>query len=152
MKAFFIFLTICFTAPLVKAQTAMDSVKAVINDMFTAMKNGDSTALKNCFAETHVLQSIKIGKDGNVEAVETDELSGFASSISKAPKGSLDERIIFDAIKIDGPLASVWTPYEFYYNGKFLHCGANSFQLLRVKGSQWKIQYLIDTRRKAGCK
>jgi len=53
-------------------------------------------------------------------------------------------------VKIDGPLAIVWTPYKFYFNGKFSHCGVNSFQLVRFNGV-WKIQYLIDTRRRAGC-
>jgi len=41
----------------------------------------------------------------------------------------------------------VWTPYQFYYKEQYSHQGANSFQL--VKGVDgWKIQYLIDTRRK----
>jgi hypothetical protein len=61
-----------------------------------------------------------------------------------------DERITFETIKIDGPLAVAWTPYKFYYEGKFSHCGVNSFQLVRLNGA-WKIQYLIDTRRRTGC-
>jgi len=67
------------------------------------------------------------------------------------PKDAADERIVFETIRIDGPLASVWTPYNFYYEGKFSHCGVNSFQLVKING-EWKIQYLIDTRRKQGCK
>ena len=56
----------------------------------------------------------------------------------------------FETIKIDGALASVWTPYKFYSGATFSHCGANSFQLVKIDGA-WKIQYIIDTRRK-GCK
>lgn len=44
----------------------------------------------------------------------------------------------------------VWAPYQFYYKGKFSHCGADSFQLVRING-KWKIQYLVDTRRSQGC-
>ena len=38
----------------------------------------------------------------------------------------------------------------FYYKGQFLHCGVDSWQLVRLNGV-WKIQYLIDTRRKEPC-
>lgn len=68
----------------------------------------------------------------------------------EASRGGLDERIQFDVVKVDGPLASVWTPYKFYFKGQFSHCGVNSFQLVRVNG-EWKIQYLIDTRRRNDC-
>jgi hypothetical protein len=61
-----------------------------------------------------------------------------------------DERISFDLVKIDGELASVWTPYKFYAGEKFSHCGVDSYQLVKLNG-EWKIQYLIDTRRKQGC-
>jgi hypothetical protein len=47
-------------------------------------------------------------------------------------------------------MAAVWTPYNFYYNGQFSHCGVNSFQVIRFKDG-WKIQYIIDTRRRTGC-
>ncbi len=48
-------------------------------------------------------------------------------------------------------MANVWAPYEFYLNNDFSHCGVNYFQLF-FDGIQWKIIYLIDTRRKQGCK
>ncbi|HNJ29817.1 MAG TPA: hypothetical protein PLQ40_12740, partial [Ferruginibacter sp.] len=82
--------------------------------------------------------------------VKTDAVADFANSISKLPKDAADERITFDVVRVDGALAIAWTPYKFYFNGKFSHCGVNSFQLVRFNG-EWKIQYLIDTRRKAGC-
>ena len=82
--------------------------------------------------------------------VQNERVSDFVNSISTAKKDSLDERITFETIKVDGPLASVWTPYKFYYAGKFSHCGVNSFQLVRING-RWKIQFLIDTRRRQGC-
>ena len=72
------------------------------------------------------------------------------SSFSKLSKNDADEKIKFEAIHIDGNLASVFTPYEFYYKGKFSHCGANSFQFVK-QNNVWKIQYIIDTRRKENC-
>lgn len=132
------------------AQTAEDSVKAAVTQMFTAMRNSDSVSLVNLFSETAVLQTINRNKEGKI-IVRSENVSGFGANISKLPKGDADERITFGAVHIDGPMASVWTPYEFYFKGNFSHCGVNSFQLVRING-EWKIQYIIDTRRKDGCK
>jgi len=133
----------------VNAQTAEDSVKAVVNKMFDAMRASDAVMLQSVFGDSALLQTISRNKEGKT-VVRNESVKDFAASISSAPKGSLDERISFETIKIDGPLASVWTPYSFYYNGKFSHCGVNSFQVVRLNG-EWKLQYIIDTRRKAGC-
>jgi len=131
------------------AQSAEDSVKTVINNMFAAMKNADGTGLKNCFSDSILFQTIARNKEGAM-VVRTESPAGFIDQISKATPGSLDERISFETVKVDGPLAIAWTPYSFYYNGQFSHCGVNSFQLVRFNGI-WKIQYIIDTRRKQGC-
>jgi hypothetical protein len=131
------------------AQTAEDSVKAVVNNLFTAMKNADTVLLKSTFADGAIFQTISKDKEGNT-VVRTEAVQGFIDLIGKQKKDDLDERITFGSVKIDADLASVWTPYHFYAGGKFSHCGANSFQIVRIKGL-WKIQYLIDTRRRQGC-
>ena len=131
------------------AQSAEDSVKNAVNLLFEGMKNSDPSILKKAFADSAILQTIGRTKEGKT-LIRNEKIDAFAESVSKAPKGSLDERIQFETIKIDGPLAIVWTPYKFYYDSKFSHCGVNSFQLVRING-EWKIQYLIDTRRRDGC-
>ena len=123
-----------------------DLIKASINGLFDGMKASDSAKITNAFSKTAVLQTIT--KNG---LVKNENIKDFAISISKAEKGSLDEKITFSNILIDGDLASVWTPYEFYYQGKFSHCGVNSFQLVK-SNNEWKVQYIIDTRRKDNCK
>jgi hypothetical protein len=149
MKYFFIVLTIIFSGLTTKAQTAEDSVKAVINKLFTAMKSADPALLRTCFADSMILQTIVKNNAGKLE-VRNEDPDGFIDFISKELPGNADERITFDVVKVDGPLAIAWTPYSFYYKGTFSHCGVNSFQLIRFEG-EWKIQYLIDTRRKVGC-
>ena len=149
MRYFFIVLTLLTSVSFTQAQSTEDSVKAVINNLFTAMKNADPVLLKSCFADSAVMQTVTRNKEGKV-VVRNDVVEGFANFIAKEKAGAADERISFDVIRIDGLLASVWTPYNFYYNGTFSHCGVNSFQLVRFNGI-WKIQYLIDTRRKTGC-
>ncbi len=148
MKYFLILLTMTLSVTM-KAQTAEDSVKTVITNMFSAMKNADPVLLKSCFADSMVLQTIGRDKDGKL-VIRNEAPQGFIDFISKETAGNADERITFDVVKVDGPLAIAWTPYNFFYKGQFSHCGVNSFQLVRFNGV-WKIQYLIDTRRKAGC-
>ncbi len=149
MKFVFILLTILFGSLNGSAQTAEDSVKTVINTMFSGMKNGDASLFKSVFSDSAILQTISRNKEGKM-IVRSDDISEFAGFVGTLKKDSADERIQFETVKIDGPLAIVWTPYNFYHNGKFSHCGVNSFQLVKFDGV-WKIQYLIDTRRRTGC-
>lgn len=149
MKYFLIVLTVCTCGITARAQTAVDSVSAVINKMFAAMKSADGPALKECFSDSVVFQTISRNREGSV-VVRNESAAGFVEQVSKAVPGSLDEQIVIESVKTDGPLAMVWTSYKFYYNGQFSHCGVNSFQLVRFNDS-WKIQYIIDTRRKQGC-
>jgi hypothetical protein len=128
-----------------QAQTAEDSVKAVVTKLFEAMRLSDTTMFKDCFSGNAILQTI--GKNGKVR---TEQLAEFIQQVNTFPKNAADERIRFKTILIDGDLAVVWTPYRFYYNNNFSHCGVNSFQLVRFNGN-WKVQYIIDTRRKENC-
>lgn len=150
MKKIFILICLISLAQYTQAQFATDSVKQVVNQLFTAMKTSDPVLLQQCFADSAILQTIAMNKEGKT-IVRNESVAAFAASISKAPAGALDERIEFDVVKTDGALAIAWTPYQFFLNGNFSHCGVNSFQLVRFNG-QWKIQYLIDTRRRTGCR
>jgi len=131
------------------AQSTEDSVKNVVNGLFEGMMKSDASLLKQAFADSAILQTIVTTKEGKTH-IRNENVNDFAVSISKLPKGAADERITFETIRIDGALATVWCPYKFYYNGQFSHCGVDAFQLVRLNG-EWKIQYLIDTRRKSPC-
>lgn len=149
MKRFvFLLLLIAFFGN-VSGQQTEDSVKACIDKMFLAMKNSDGKTLQTCFADSAILQTIAESKDGSLR-VRNESISAFASSVANSIRNTLDERIRFDLVKVDGNLAIAWVPYSFYYKGNFSHCGVNSFQLVRT-GGLWKIQYIIDTRRTSGC-
>ena len=140
---------ILFSVLNLKAQTAEDSVKMTINRFFEGMKKSDTLLLKSTMMQGIIFQTIAPNKEGET-VVKSENVAAFLTSIATPRKDVADERILFETIKIDGSLASVWTPYKFYMGSQFSHCGANSFQLVRQNGS-WKIQYIIDTRRKNGC-
>ncbi|MES1222334.1 MAG: nuclear transport factor 2 family protein, partial [Bacteroidota bacterium] len=123
--------------------------KTAVKLLFDGMINSDPLKIQSAFADSAILQTITFTKDGR-QVVRNESVKDFAETVGKTTKGDADERIQFETVKIDGPLASVWTPYKFYYKGQFIHCGVDSYQLVRLN-DQWKIQYLIDTRRKQPC-
>ena len=147
MKRFAILFTITLAlAGVAQAQTTEDSVKATINRLFEGMKNADTAVLKSAFTDDPILHTVATNKKKKVY-VRVEKYPDFVKITGQGKGGEADERVQFETIRIDGPLAMVWAPYEFYYKGKFHHCGVNSFQLVRLEDG-WKINYLIDTRRK----
>jgi hypothetical protein len=138
-----------FTGLKLQAQTDETAVKQVINNLFTGMKQSDTAMIRAAFSGAPILQTIARTREGQT-LVRTEPIDSFLVSISRPHTETYDERISFGTIQIDGDLAMVWTPYKFYLGEKFSHCGVNSFQLVRLN-NQWKIQYLIDTRRRQGC-
>ena len=128
------------------AQDTDEEIKAVINELFDGMREADSVKILSVFAPDAYMQSVAKNKEGKT-IIKRDEVAGFASFVGKQKKGAADEQIVFESIKIDGDLAFAWTPYKFIYNGTYSHSGVDAFCLVKLNGS-WKIQYLIDTRRK----
>jgi hypothetical protein len=144
-KALFITLFIISSTAFAQKSHENQAVKQVIQNMFIAMQTGDTALFRSCFAPKVIFQTI-VTKENQTQ-VKSEDFEAFLKSLIKYPKGALNERIKFKGVHEDGTLASVWTPYQFYYQGKFSHQGVNSFQLVKL-GKTWKIQYLIDTRRK----
>ena len=147
MRYFFILFTL--VSMNASAQTTEEQIKKTITNLFDGMRTSDTTLMRSAFSPTAVLQTIYKNKEGKV-IVRSDDVNKFVESVGKPRKDVYDERITFDIIRIDADLAIAWTPYKFYVNDNLSHCGVNSFQLVKMNDG-WKIQYLIDTRRKEGC-
>ena len=81
--------------------------------------------------------------------MKTEKASEFFKSIASVPNNvTLLEKITDYKVQIDGNMAHVWTPYEFYVNGQLSHIGVNSFTMVKEPNGEWKIVHIIDTRRK----
>ena len=146
-KAMLIILTIISTN--VFAQSDEEAIKQTINNLFDGMRKTDTSLIRTAFTDAPILQTVVKNKEGKTILL-TEPLDSFMVAMGKPHKEIYDERIVFDVIKIDGELAVAWTPYKFYVDEKFSHCGVDSFQLIKING-KWKIQYLVDTRRRQGC-
>jgi hypothetical protein len=119
-------------------------VKAAVETFFSAFHERDTVAMKAVLANELVLHTVTEKASGINLQVETRE--AFLKAIASTPKSiKYEEKLLSWNIQIDGKLAHVWTPYEFYINGNVVHTGVNSFQLYWKNGS-WKIIYCADTR------
>ncbi|MDO8969500.1 MAG: nuclear transport factor 2 family protein [Saprospiraceae bacterium] len=146
------FLAVCtpMIAQKAKPDNQEKAIKTVINRFFEGMEKGDTTLLKSTCMPDMQLQTYMTDKAGDMQ-LYTQDMRDFVQMVANITSDQYDERIKFEAIHAEQSLASVWTPYSFYINGKRSHCGTNSFQLVKTTEG-WKIQYILDTRRKQGCK
>ena len=132
--------------------SAADSaaVRQVVTNVFDAMRSRDTAKLRAQFAPDARLMSVGTTRDGSTR-VQADSVANFVTSIAGAPAGMvLDERLFNTEVRMDGPLATVWTEYDFYAGEKFSHCGVDAFQLAKLADG-WKIVQLADTRQRVGC-
>ncbi len=143
-------LFLCLSYAALAQQDEQEKVEAGIRLLFTGMLKADSVLLRSAFTSSAVLQTVSENvSTGGVKVLE-DNINDFITNVGKRKAGELEEVIEIQDLKIDTALASAWVPYSFYYNKKFVHCGVNSIQLVRIDGV-WKIQQIIDTRRKDNC-
>lgn len=133
------------------AQTDEELIKASINQVFDGMRKNDTTLIRQVLYPSCFLKSIGKNKEGVVKLQEDQIIDWLKSVGTKRDGVVLDERLTAYDIKIDGEMAMAWTPYEFYVNDKFNHCGVDVFTMMKTdKG--WKIVGIVDTRRKDNCK
>lgn len=122
-------------------------VQKAIEIFFEGFHQKDSVKIKTVCADKMILQSISESSvKGN--KLSNESAGEFYKSIATIPSTmKFLEKILSYNVQIDGSMAHVWAPYEFYLNDKLSHTGVNTFTLFKEKDS-WKIIYLIDTRRK----
>jgi hypothetical protein len=148
---FFVFMLKGFTA-VAQSKATEDSIKLTINTFFNGMKNRDTSLIRSTLSSNITLQSLQKNKEGKI-VIKNETAVGFLNQIATLPESikSIDERITFEKILIDDVMAMAWTPFELYLNNEFYSCGVNNFQLVK-ENNTWKINFIIDTRRKDNCK
>ena len=135
--------------PVAAQQSADDeaAVRAVVQRLFDGMRQRDTAMMRSVFADE--AQFYGLNREGNVHVTLP---SDFITGIAGAPADLLLDEVLHDVeIRIDGPLAVVWTYYDFFAGDNFSHCGYDAFQMLKTQG-EWKIVALADSRRREGCR
>ncbi len=151
MRKHFIFIFLLSISLSVKAQKSeSEQVKNTIIEFFEAFHKQGTLALRAMVKGDITMRSIASYNEGGSELTEST-FGEFLKNIASIPKEmTFEEKLLDFNIQIDSAMANAWTPYEFWFSGKLSHCGVNSFQLMKEDG-QWKIIYLVDSRRKKGC-
>ena len=128
-----------------------NDAKQLIDTFFEGFHKGDTLIMKSVMVENLPNQTVFTNKEGKANVIDGN-ISEFLKAIANRPADQVwEEKLLDYKVQIDGNLAHVWTPYEFWFNGNFSHCGANAFTLAKTEEG-WKIVHLIDSRRKEGCK
>lgn len=126
------------------AQAEEDLALAVVYQLFDGMRLGDSSMVAATFAPN--ARMVSAGPDG----IRFTRGQDFARLVASPHDSIWDEQIWDPEVKVEGPLATVWTKYAFFRGTQFSHCGIDAFQLTKLSG-EWKIIHLADTRQQEGC-
>jgi cyanophycinase len=133
----------------IEPQTVRDeaAVIAVVNRLFDAMRSRDTATIRSLtHPELRLFVPIETAQ-GTTVRVST--VNDFIGQVARSAE-RLDERAIRPVARVDGPLATVWTYYEFVRGSEFSHCGTDAFQFART-GDGWVITALSYTVRRDGC-
>ncbi|WP_420633100.1 nuclear transport factor 2 family protein [Candidatus Palauibacter sp.] len=120
---------------------------AAVQALFDAMAARDGDAIRDLLTDGAVFTSMVETADG----VQVGESTGaeFAASIGQ-PGPALLERMWEPHVMVQGPLAVVWTPYDFHVDSQFSHCGIDAVSLVHTDEG-WKISSIAYTRERDGC-
>lgn len=126
------------------------AVLAPIQRLFSAMESRDTLGLAASFHPEARLSSV-VAREGKIQT-QSSNIPSFIARLASSPAGDLLEELHYAELRIDGDLATAWTPYTFVYKGQISHCGTNSFQLARTgENGQWQIYSILDSRYNKDC-
>ncbi|WP_299261633.1 nuclear transport factor 2 family protein [uncultured Aquimarina sp.] len=155
MRRFLILFFLFISCNTVFSQKEIDAnqknAKQTILDFFEGFHKGDTVQIKSTIDPNMAMQTISKGKDGKIKTVQTDIRKFLEIIHNRSKDQKWFEKLLSFKIDADANIAQIWTPYEFYVNDQFSHCGVNIFQLFN-NGTTWKIIAIADTRKREGCK
>ncbi|MBV9932458.1 MAG: nuclear transport factor 2 family protein [Alphaproteobacteria bacterium] len=92
--------------------------------------------------------AVATGKDGK-QVVRHFTWAEFFAHLPK-DKPVVEEHMTAPLVRVDGDVALVWGRYQVTVDGKFLHCGTDHFDLVRVEGT-WRILNVTWNQVTTGC-
>jgi hypothetical protein len=111
---------------------ARAAVLAVADSALSAITRGDMIALTDL-----MLPDASLFPSRTIDGV-TQARARSRADQRTAPMRGITERGFRPEIRIGGPIATVWYPYDLYVDGKWSHCGVDVFVMFQV-GTGWKI-------------
>lgn len=134
-------------APARTTGPARDSVVATVQEFFAAIETSDSTRAARTIHPDGGMFSFQ--PRGDATRLVSERLSTFPSDLA-TNKRKLLERMWEPTVLVHGPVAVVWTAYDFHVDGVFSHCGIDAFTLTRTPAG-WRIVNVTYTVERTGC-
>jgi cyanophycinase len=126
------------------------AVLRTMNRLFEAMRQKDTVTIR-AIAHPELRLFVPQAPAGTRSTVRVSGLDQFIASIAAAQQ-RLDERPYTPQVRVDGPLAAVWTYYEFWRGEEFSHCGTDALHFARAGETAWQIIGLAYTVQREGCR
>lgn len=117
-----------------------EAVLAVAEAALEAITQEDMAAVADLFLDEAV--TFAVTADGMDIDLRTMSVGDWRAM---TPAADLVERGFDAEVRVAGPVANVWLPYDFYIDGALSHCGVDVFTLLRTELG-WRIAGLTFTR------
>jgi hypothetical protein len=127
--------------------TEEQNVLETVQRFFDAMANRDAAAALEVMIPEGRFFSLREENGEMVTRTFTND--EFAQGLETQEQDLL-ERLWEPEVRIRGGIATVWTPYDFFLDGEFHHCGIDAFDLLN-DGTGWKITGGVYTVETSGC-
>jgi len=119
----------------------------------TVQKFFDTMAARDVEGSRLVLmpdgRTVSVREQNGQTVARASTVEAYLDSLAKG-KSASRERMWNPEVRIRGAVASVWTPYDFWVDGKFSHCGIDAFTLIKT-GDGWKISSGTWTIEREGC-
>jgi len=122
-------------------------VLETVQRFFDAMADRDAEAALEVMIPEGRFFSLR--EENGEMMMRTSTNAEFAQRLETQEQDLL-ERFWEPEVRIRGGIATVWTPYDFYLDGEFHHCGIDAFDLLN-DGTGWKITGGVYTVETSGC-
>ncbi|MDF1504841.1 hypothetical protein, partial [Roseisolibacter sp. H3M3-2] len=131
------------------AQTARDdsaAVVAVVQRFLDGLSRRDTAVVRATVIAGTPFVSLPSRGDIPPGVEPLDSAIAFLATT----KERLLERMWSPTVRVDGRIATVWTPYDFHVDGAFSHCGIDTFTLVQA-GAAWRIASVVYTTQRTGC-
>lgn len=124
------------------------AVLVAVQQFFETMTGKDPAGAREVLDPEGDFVSVRWSEDGE-RIVRRSSNQAYLDGLEGEAEVYL-ERMWDSEVRVHGPIATVWTPYDFHIDGQFSHCGVDVFQLLLTEAG-WTITGGTYTVERVGC-
>jgi hypothetical protein len=128
-----------------QAPTEREAVLKVVQAFFDTMTAKDIDGARKILMPQGRFHAMDMRKPKiDPRSFSNEEYFAQLQEMKQTPR----ERIWNPEVRVHGLIATVWAPYDFWFDGTFSHCGVDAFDLVKT-GEGWKISggsYTLESK------